>query len=176
MVAVSTFWRFLLAAAALIGTANCQCGSTVTTCSGTKAPQQVCAGALIFEDNFNSFDLSKWQHEVSFSGGRNYEFQWYLNNRSNSYTQDGILYITPTLTGDVIGGQGALEYAYLNIYGASPPEECTGGRNVQILPLFLSLFPFISIILLQSLIFSLFHSFLFLSSFSFLIPVSLSLP
>lgn len=33
---------------------------------------------------------------------QNYEFQWYVNNRRNSYVSNGILHIRPTLTTDVI--------------------------------------------------------------------------
>ena len=31
------------------------------------------------------------------------EFQLYTNNRSNSYVEDGVLYLQPTLTADTIG-------------------------------------------------------------------------
>ncbi|CAM6031422.1 unnamed protein product, partial [Sphagnum compactum] len=47
---------------------------------------------------FDDFDLSVWEHEVSLYGGYNGEFEWYTNDRQNSYTKDGKLYITPTLT------------------------------------------------------------------------------
>lgn len=45
------------------------CSKTETTCSGTSAPSKICSGDLIFEDNFDTFDLKKWQHEISLAGG-----------------------------------------------------------------------------------------------------------
>ena len=32
---------------------------------------------LIFQDNFNKFNFRKWKHEVTLSGGGNWEFQIY---------------------------------------------------------------------------------------------------
>ncbi|OAD74008.1 glycoside hydrolase family 16 protein [Phycomyces blakesleeanus NRRL 1555(-)] len=58
---------------------------------------------LVFEDQFNQFDLSKWQHETTLAGGGNWEFQWYTNNRSNSYVRDGVLYLHPTFTSEFMG-------------------------------------------------------------------------
>lgn len=49
-------------------------GCTVTTVSGSRAPPTgFCAGDLIFEDNFDTLDHSKWTHEVSLAGGGNWE-------------------------------------------------------------------------------------------------------
>jgi hypothetical protein len=45
------------------------CRKSETTVSGTHAPGQICSGALIFEDNFNFFDLKKWKHEENDNGG-----------------------------------------------------------------------------------------------------------
>jgi len=36
-------------------------------------------------------------------GGGNWEFEMYTNNRTNSYTKDGILHLQPTLLEDNIG-------------------------------------------------------------------------
>ena len=36
---------------------------------------------LIFEDNFDTLDFSKWQHEITMNGGGNKEFEVYINNR-----------------------------------------------------------------------------------------------
>lgn len=48
-----------------------QCNSySPTTVSGTHAPKgQICSGQLIFEDNFDEFDLKKWSHEITLGGG-----------------------------------------------------------------------------------------------------------
>jgi hypothetical protein len=58
---------------------------------------------LVFEDNFDTLDLKTWEPEITLGGGGNWEFEVYLNNRSNSYVKNGILYIKPTLTADTIG-------------------------------------------------------------------------
>lgn len=63
----------------------------------------VSAETLVFNDDFNTFDMKTWEHELTMSGGGNWEFEWYANNRSNSYVKDGVLYIKPTLTEDAIG-------------------------------------------------------------------------
>lgn len=49
------------------------CNPTVTTASGTHAPSNFCSGDLIFEDNFNTLDQSRWKHEISLAGGGNWE-------------------------------------------------------------------------------------------------------
>lgn len=54
-----------------------KCDPSLTTSSGTSTVAkptdrltQHCAGDLIFEDIFDTFDLRKWQHENTLSGGR----------------------------------------------------------------------------------------------------------
>ena len=93
---------------------------TVTTASGTRAPSGFCSGDLIFEDNFNSLDQSKWRHEMTLAGGGNWEFQWYVNDRFNSYTTGGNLHIRPTYTSDIFG-EDFLRTGHVII----PPEQCT---------------------------------------------------
>lgn len=63
------------------------------------------AETLIFEDDFNTLNFKNWQHELTLGGGGNWEFEWYVNNRSNSYVKDGVLYIKPTFTEDAVGTQ-----------------------------------------------------------------------
>jgi beta-glucanase (GH16 family) len=79
---------------------------------------------VIFEDNFDTFDLNKWQHAVTMAGGGNYEFQWVVNDRSNTYASNGILHIAPTLTSDKFGEEfvtsGTVEI---------PAWECTDASN-----------------------------------------------
>ncbi|TKY89774.1 hypothetical protein EX895_001071 [Sporisorium graminicola] len=59
---------------------------------------------LVMEDNFDGpLNTTLWQHEVSVGGNGNGEFQWDQASPQNSYTEDGNLYIVPTLTADVIG-------------------------------------------------------------------------
>jgi hypothetical protein len=61
------------------------------------------AETLIFNDDFNTFNFKTWEHELTLGGGGNWEFEWYGNNRTNSYVKDGVLYMMPTLTEDAIG-------------------------------------------------------------------------
>lgn len=76
-------------------------------------------------------------------GGGNWEFEYYVNNRTNSYVKDGALYIKPTLTADRIGASavsGAVPTT-LDVWGSQPADVCTsnafygcsrasGGTNV----------------------------------------------
>jgi len=72
------------------------------------------------------FDLYRWEHEITAMGGGNWEFQYYINNRSNSYVEDGILYLKPTLTADTVG-EANLQSGYtLNLWGSQPANLCTG--------------------------------------------------
>jgi hypothetical protein len=79
---------------------------------------------LIFEDNFDTFDFDVWSHEVTASGGGNWEFQYYSNNRSNSYTKNGHLYIKPTLTSDKYD-EAFLTSGTLDLWGGTPASVCT---------------------------------------------------
>lgn len=81
-------------------------------------------GEVIFFDDFDNFNLSTWQHEITGGGGGNYEFQYYTNNRSNSYVKDGTLYIKPTLTSDKYDEE-FIKHGTLNLEGAYPANLCT---------------------------------------------------
>ncbi|KAJ8019722.1 Beta-1,3-glucan-binding protein [Holothuria leucospilota] len=83
--------------------------------------------SLIFEDTFDTFDLDTWQHEITAGGGGNWEFQYYTNNRSNSFVRDNVLYIKPTLTSDK-EGEAFLTSGTLSLWGASPADLCTGNN------------------------------------------------
>lgn len=80
---------------------------------------------LVLDENFDTLDLSLWRHEISLSGGGNWEFEYYDNNRSNSFVRDGMLHIKPTLLADEIG-EANLHGGYtLDIWGGSPADLCT---------------------------------------------------
>jgi hypothetical protein len=81
-------------------------------------------GDLIFEDNFDKLDFETWQHEITMSGGGNWEFQVYHNSRENSYARDGVLYLKPTLTSDR-HGEDFLFNGQLSLHGGAPADECT---------------------------------------------------
>ncbi|CAO3620269.1 unnamed protein product [Mucor hiemalis] len=80
---------------------------------------------LIFEDHFDTFNLKNWQCAV----GGNWEFQWYTNNRSNSFVENGVLYLKPTLTEDTIGEEAMRNGGRVNLYAGSPSEDCTDNSN-----------------------------------------------
>ena len=80
---------------------------------------------LALEDEFNTFNLSLWKHELTLSGGGNWEFEAYLNNRSNSFVRDGVLYIKPTLMEDQIGLANVKNGFDMNIWGGAPADLCT---------------------------------------------------
>lgn len=98
-----------------------------TTVSGTFAPREFCSGDLIFEDDFEDFNLDKWEHENTLAGGGNFEFQWYGNNRSNSYCEDGVLHLRPTLTEDTLGYHAMISQS-LSVHGGNPAEVCTNAQ------------------------------------------------
>ncbi|MDK2413416.1 hypothetical protein QHH03_30465, partial [Aphanizomenon sp. 202] len=81
---------------------------------------------MIFEDNFDYLDNDVWEHELTMSGGGNWEFQAYVNNRSISYTRDSTLFIKPELTanwkGDDFLTSGTLDLWGMNGRG----DVCTG--------------------------------------------------
>lgn len=81
---------------------------------------------LVFSDEFDELNTFRWQHEVTLGGGGNWEFELYSNNRSNSYTKDGILYLQPTLTADMIGEQNLLHGYTMDLWGNEPGNLCTG--------------------------------------------------
>nr|XP_039264189.1 beta-1,3-glucan-binding protein-like [Styela clava] len=80
---------------------------------------------VIFYDEFDTLDLGTWQHEITAGGGGNWEFQYYTNNRSNSYVKDGVLYLKPTLTSDKYD-ENFVKNGTLSLEGSSPANMCTG--------------------------------------------------
>ncbi|XP_049865948.1 beta-1,3-glucan-binding protein-like isoform X2 [Pectinophora gossypiella] len=113
---------------ALLAPTSLACMVSETTVSGTHAPATFCSGDLIFSDDFQEFDLEKWQHENTLAGGGNWEFQYYNNNRTNSFTHDGLLFIRPSLTSDQFGEE-FLSSGTLNIEGGAPADRCTNPIN-----------------------------------------------
>ncbi|KAJ8969729.1 hypothetical protein NQ317_003328 [Molorchus minor] len=58
----------------------------------------------------------------------NWEFEYYLNNRTNSYADDGILHIKPTLLADETGEE-FLTSGTLELYGGAPADQCTNAAQ-----------------------------------------------
>jgi beta-glucanase (GH16 family) len=82
------------------------------------------AETLIFSDNFDTFDMKKWQHELTMGGGGNWEFEIYRNNRTNSFVRNGVLYIQPTLTSEAIG-LTTMQTGSYSMWGGTPADMCT---------------------------------------------------
>ena len=81
---------------------------------------------LVLDEDFKSFNLSLWQHELTLGGGGNWEFEYYTNNRSSSYVKDGALYINPVLTANEIGEENVRGNNFnLDIWGGAPADLCT---------------------------------------------------
>ena len=84
---------------------------------------------LIFNEDFDKLNFKTWKHDITLSGGGNWEFELYHNNRTNSYVNNGVLYITPTLTEDQIGPDNLRGNNFvMDLWGGSPAELCTGNN------------------------------------------------
>lgn len=81
---------------------------------------------LALEDDFDDFNLSLWKHQLTLGGGGNWEFQYYINNRTSSFVKDGVLYIQPILLADQIGQENVVGNNFnLDIWGLGPADLCT---------------------------------------------------
>jgi len=81
---------------------------------------------LVWSDEFDTFDLSVWKHELTMGGGGNWEFEYYTNNRTNSFVKNGTLHIQATLTADTIGEANVRSGFTMDMWGSSPADLCTG--------------------------------------------------
>ena len=81
---------------------------------------------LVWSDEFDFLDETKWQHFVTGWDGGNDEFQYYRNNRTNSYVKNGLLYILPTLTADQYGEQFIYDGS-IDLTG----EGCMDDMNIE---------------------------------------------
>ncbi|OAX39710.1 glycoside hydrolase family 16 protein [Rhizopogon vinicolor AM-OR11-026] len=74
-----------------------------------------------------------WFREVQLGGFGNGEFEMTTSSSSNSYTSDGYLYLTPTLTSDIIGMDSILNGYTYNLtdctYNQTNPEALPGSSN-----------------------------------------------
>lgn len=83
---------------------------------------------LIFQDQFNTFDFKKWKHDITLSGGGNWEFQIYENNRSTSWVQNSKLNIKPVLTENKIGQENVRRGYTYDVWGSTPADFCTANN------------------------------------------------
>lgn len=74
--------------------------------------------------------LTSCSSSLTFSPlSRNYEFQSYDLNITNTFVRDGIFYIRPTLTENRIGAKALRETGVLDIWGMDPGSQCTGNYD-----------------------------------------------
>lgn len=53
-----------------INAIDAQCVKSPTTVSGRNAPTgNLCSGQLILDENFDQFDRTLWEHEITLGGG-----------------------------------------------------------------------------------------------------------
>ena len=83
---------------------------------------------LVFQDHFDTLNFSQWRHDITLPGGGNWEFELYDNNRSTTFTKDGVLNIVPVLTEDKIGAQNVRAGYTYELWGGSPADMCTGAQ------------------------------------------------
>lgn len=49
---------------------NCEeCEPSITTASGSSAPQKICSGRLIYHESFDKLDKTRWSPMVTFWDG-----------------------------------------------------------------------------------------------------------
>lgn len=59
---------YLILSAVIFANAE-DCKPSVTTASGSSAPQQICSGKLIYHEPFDNLDKTKWSPLVTFWDG-----------------------------------------------------------------------------------------------------------
>lgn len=97
-------------------------------CAQIQNPQScVSYPCLIFDEQFNSLDFNTWKHVKSCAHTGNQEFQYYTNNRTNSFVKNGVLYLKPTLTNDSFY-DSFLTSGTLDLWG-SGADTCTSNRG-----------------------------------------------
>nr|KAI8762747.1 beta-1; 3-glucan-binding protein-like isoform X1 [Biomphalaria glabrata] len=64
----------------------------------TQIPSPRRIRAVLFRDDFNTYNKANWHPEVSMYGGYNGEFQVYTNDPKNIFARDGHLYLKPITT------------------------------------------------------------------------------
>ena len=83
---------------------------------------------LALSDDFIDFNMSLWKHQITLRGGGGSEFEYYTNNRSNSFVKGGWLHIQPTKLAEMIGEQDVRSGFTFDIWGSSPADLCTSNE------------------------------------------------
>ncbi|XP_069688093.1 beta-1,3-glucan-binding protein-like [Periplaneta americana] len=99
------------------------CERTRTLVNGKPA----CQGQLLFEDNFDSLDNTKWEHDIRIAGSPDYEFVAYTSDSDNCFVNNGILHVKPKLVSESQGEdfvtQGKLDMK--GCTGIAGSTDCT---------------------------------------------------
>ncbi|KZV78900.1 concanavalin A-like lectin/glucanase, partial [Exidia glandulosa HHB12029] len=92
---------------------------------GLKSVPKLGNVCLVLDEQFDgdSLDTSIWTREVALDGWGNGEFEWSTDSGNNSRVEDGMLYIVPTLTEDVIGHDNVFDGYNLTL------NDCTSGNS-----------------------------------------------
>lgn len=65
---------------------NGDCVPSITTVSGSQAPTgQICSGQLILNEDFNTFNKTLWEHEITLGGGGVSIVFFFLNKQLNLF-------------------------------------------------------------------------------------------
>lgn len=86
---------------------------------------------LVMEDNFDTFDTTKWQQEVNIGGFGNGEFDWTTDDGTNAFVEDNTLYIVPTLTSDLLTNEQIINGYTLNLTGTCTASNTTGPNCIR---------------------------------------------
>ncbi|XP_055903003.1 beta-1,3-glucan-binding protein-like [Eupeodes corollae] len=77
-----------------------ECKLSATTVGG----KQVCKDELIFEDNFETLDWTKWSREIRIpQSSDDGQFVMFLDKPKNCHVKNGQLHIIPSLSSEVLG-------------------------------------------------------------------------
>jgi len=81
-------------------------------------------GILIYEEQFDTFNASAWEH---LNQDPSTNFNHYVNTRNNSFARGGVLYLKPTFTADAYGEN----YVYNGtlFLGHVPAKVCVNTSN-----------------------------------------------
>ncbi|GJJ11703.1 hypothetical protein Clacol_005939 [Clathrus columnatus] len=82
---------------------------------------------MVLDENFDTLDTTNtWSRVVDMSGFQNGEFEMTTDSTNNSYVKDGVLYIVPTLTSDVIGVANVFDAFSYNVTNCTNTVDFNG--------------------------------------------------
>ena len=85
---------------------------------------------ISFHEPFDKLNFDVWNHEISMSGGGNWEFQIYENDRETSYINNGTLVIEPRLSEEKYGKKMILgQHSDWQLNRLSLHGRCTNSRD-----------------------------------------------